>query len=181
MPSGEQQDATSTLSALERKLVDLERELLALTSRAAERPEPPAGSGDPSGVDALRSEIAGLVGFRDRLEAAAQDLVAEYDRLIERLTPPPAEGERTLVLDAGPFADIAALARFERALAEVAGAEHVHVDSFRDGRARIDVRVEGPMALAERLRERLGLPITQRETDEGHVVIDVAAPDATTP
>jgi hypothetical protein len=181
MPSGEQQDARSTLSALERKLVDLERELLALTAPVAERPEPPGGTGDPSGVDALRSEIAGLASFRDRLEAAAQDLVAEYDRLIERLTPPAAEGERTVVLDAGPFADIAALARFERALAEVAGAEGVRVDSFQDGRAQIDVRLEHPIALGERLRERLGLPITQRETDDGHLVIDVAAPDATTP
>jgi hypothetical protein len=181
MPSGEQQDATSTLSALERKLVDLERELLALTSPEAERPEPPAGSGDQGGVDALRSEIAGLAGFRDRLEAAAQDLVAEYDRLIDRLTPPPAEGERTLVLDAGPFADIAALASFERALTEVVGTEHVRVDSFQAGRARIEVRLERPIALAERLRERLGLPITERETDDGHLVIDVAAPDAPTP
>ncbi len=181
MPSGEDQDARSTLSALERKLVELERELLALTAPAAEHPEPPAAPGDPGGIDALRREIAGLAGFRDRLEAAAQDLVAEYDRLIERLTPPDAADERTVVVDAGPFADIAALASFERALTEVVGTERVRVHGFQDGRAQIDVRLERPVALAERLRERLELPITQRETDDGHLVIDVAAPDATTP
>lgn len=90
-------DVTSTLSDLERKLVDLERELQSVASappRAAagglERPAggvatAPPGAEPAVRIDDLRGQIADLVRFRDQLESAAKDLMAEYDRLVERL------------------------------------------------------------------------------------------------
>jgi hypothetical protein len=95
MPSGEQQDVTATLSELERKLVDLERELAsvagavppaslpALPAAGAVRADAPSPAPD---VADLRLEIADLVRFRDQLEGAARDLISEYDRLIARLS-----------------------------------------------------------------------------------------------
>jgi hypothetical protein len=111
MPTGEHPDVTSTLSDLERKLVDLERELnsvaggtVAATASASSAPLPaPDDTRDPTlRVEDLRGEIAGLVRFRDQLESAARELVTEYDRLVARLRvsgsdeAPPAAG--------GPFA-----------------------------------------------------------------------------
>ena len=88
-------DVTGTLSDLERKLVDLERELQSVASGApAPRPSvggaatatPTAAPAEPAvRIDDLRGQIADLVRFRDQLEAAARELVAEYDRLVERL------------------------------------------------------------------------------------------------
>jgi hypothetical protein len=94
MHTGDTTDVTSTLTDLERKLVDLERELSAVAGGA-----PTAGSSGPPPLPAapaetrdatlrvedLRGEIAGLVRFRDQLEAAARELVTEYDRLVDRL------------------------------------------------------------------------------------------------
>lgn len=86
-------DVTSTLSDLERKLVDLERELQSVASGPAPSPvnsggaatAPPAGAEPAVRIDDLRGQISDLVRFRDQLEAAARDLVAEYDRLVGRL------------------------------------------------------------------------------------------------
>jgi hypothetical protein len=93
MANGDTTDVTSTLTDLERKLVDLERELSGVTAGPRSAPEPPARPAPdaPAGaglrVDELRGEIAGLVRFRDELEAAARQLVSEYDRLVSRLAP----------------------------------------------------------------------------------------------
>jgi hypothetical protein len=87
-------DVTGTLSDLERKLVDLERELQSVASGApAPRPAAAGGVAAPAApavepavrIDDLRGQISDLVRFRDQLEAAARELVAEYDRLVERL------------------------------------------------------------------------------------------------
>jgi len=87
-------DVTGTLSDLERKLVDLERELQSVAS-GTPAPRPAAGGGvtapsepavEPAvRIDDLRGQISDLVRFRDQLEAAARELVAEYDRLVGRL------------------------------------------------------------------------------------------------
>ena len=93
MPTGEHPDVTSSLTDLERKLVDLERELNSVAggtvaaSASAPRLPPAPASAPQAGlrVDDLRGEIAGLVRFRDQLESAARELVTEYDRLVDRL------------------------------------------------------------------------------------------------
>lgn len=94
MRPGDNTDVTSTLTELERKLVDLERELSAVAG-GDETPAAPAPAvATPTPVETrdaalrvedLRGEIADLVRFRDQLEAAAHELVSEYDRLVERL------------------------------------------------------------------------------------------------
>lgn len=102
MPSGPHSNVTASLSELERKLAELERELGAEPAAAAPPPAtaprpvpPPAPAPAPQPVaetappeprvDELREEIADLVRIRDQLERAAAELVAEYDRLVGRL------------------------------------------------------------------------------------------------
>jgi hypothetical protein len=98
MPNADQPDVTSTLTDLERKLVELERELGSVAgggsapSERAASGAAPAVAAPPSEVrppalrvEDLRGQIADLVRFRDQLEAAARDLVSEYDRLVDRL------------------------------------------------------------------------------------------------
>ena len=91
MTPGDKADVTSTLTDLERKLVDLERELadVAGGSPAAVSPRVPEAPAERRHaglrVEDLRGEIADLVRFRDQLEAAAKELVSEYDRLVARL------------------------------------------------------------------------------------------------
>lgn len=224
MPSADNPDVTSTLAELERKLVDLERELGAVTG-GGDRPPAPASEVSPASaapprdpvlrVEDLRGEIADLVRFRDQLEAAAHELVSEYDRLVERLRgnalpvgappeppPPPSDAPQTgpvphptpasparlappahaetsfggaVVVDAGPFTDIAGLQAFEQALARVDGAEDVYVRSFEGNRALIDVRLSNPVPLVRLLREQLTLPITAREAGGDRLTVDVAA------
>jgi hypothetical protein len=93
METGEPTDVTSTLTELERKLVDLERELSTVAAggpvpmvAVPETPPTPAETHAAAlRVEDLRGEIADLVRFRDQLEAAATELVTEYDRLVARL------------------------------------------------------------------------------------------------
>lgn len=93
METGDPTDVTSTLTELERKLVDLERELSTVAAGGPvpvvalpDTPPTPAETHAAAlRVEDLRGEIAGLVRFRDQLEAAATELVTEYDRLVSRL------------------------------------------------------------------------------------------------
>lgn len=252
MPTGDNTDVTSTLTDLERKLVDLERELSVvagpsspLAAQTLPAPTPAETHGSALRVEDLRGEIDDLVKFRDQLEAAARELVTEYDRLVGRLrgadlparsaataapapTPPPhpdpaplaqappaaapydphrlppavaagipgqdaqapapaaVEPDRrddltfvgAVVVDAGPFSDIATLQAFEQGLARVDGAEDVYVRSFEGNRALIDVRLSNPVPLVQLLRNQLPLPITAREAGEGRLTVDVTAADS---
>jgi hypothetical protein len=117
---------TSTLTDLERKLVDLERELsvVAGPSSPIASPTLPAPTtaethGSALRVEDLRGEIADLVRFRDQLEAAARELVTEYDRLVGRLrgsdatpqpaaAPPPPEPVAAPAMDPGPIGAVPA-------------------------------------------------------------------------
>lgn len=92
MPDDAQQDVISTLSDLERKLVDLERELQSVAggtpapvpiAAAVAAPEAPVEAS--SRIVDLRTQLDELVRFRDQLQETAQELVDEYGRLVERL------------------------------------------------------------------------------------------------
>lgn len=91
---GAHEDVTSTLSELERKLVDLERELQSvavLPSSAGQEHASTLAAAAPASdetalrVGDLRTQIAELVRFRDQLQSTAQELVDEYGRLVDRL------------------------------------------------------------------------------------------------
>jgi hypothetical protein len=123
-------------------------------------------------LGALSDEIDDLLRFREDLERLAHQLEGDHERLLGRFgvpapTPTPTSGpvtaaapvelgaqERaahfsgTVVVDAGPFGDIARLGAFEQALAGMDGVEDVYVSAFEDRRALIEVRLAGPVALA---------------------------------
>lgn len=198
-------DVSATLAELERKLLELERELGAPApapppASAPEpapepEPEPPAAPAshvaapdparpvdDDAGrlvadarrrLGALSDEIDDLLRFREDLERLARQLEGDHDRLLGRFgapaaaTPaaaaapaapaPPADPDElarfsgTVVVDAGPFGDIARLGAFEQALAGMAGVEDVYVSAFEDRRALVEVRLAEPLALAAEL------------------------------
>lgn len=184
----EKTDVTASLTDLERKLVDLERELASITAIPAPRaPEPaPPEREDPQAVgqrvDGLRDEIAGLVRFRDQLEAAADQLVAEYTRLVERLqasagaqAPGQERFEGAVTVDAGPFPDDSLLDVFTSALAHVEGAEDVFVQSYEGQRAELTVRLASPVDLTRRLQDLLGLPVTATAATDRRLTVDLAA------
>src|SRR4051812_37220996 len=129
-------DLSETLDALERKLRDLESELGAPSlppPGAAPAASPPAGPPPASGLEDLARQIDDLSRFRDQLQRIGRELEDEYARVMARLgaaeapapaappapAPAPAshpDAEGTVVLEAGPFADLAALGAAEDAL-----------------------------------------------------------------
>jgi hypothetical protein len=70
---------------------------------------------------------------------------------------------REVELDAGPFADFAELAEFERVLARIPKVEDVYIVSFGDERARIELRLTEETPLVHELTR---LPYDLRVTPE---------------
>lgn len=91
--------------------------------------------------------------------------------------PSPAAGERLfegqIVVNAGPFTDIATLGDFEQALARLPQAEDVYVRGFEGNRALIDVKLAGPVALLEKMRRGLPLDFDLIDVGQGRITIDV--------
>jgi hypothetical protein len=83
------------------------------------------------------------------------------------------EYEGTVVVNAGPFTDIATLGAFEQALRRLPGAEEVYVRSFEGNRALIDLKLRTRVRLVEELR-RTGFAVV--EVGHGMVTIDVDQP-----
>src|SRR4051812_47057737 len=113
-------DVSATLDALERKLRDLERDLAGVAAPPAAGPPPAPSRGE--GLEEIATEVDDLGRYRERLAQTARDLGEEFDRVLGRLEalvatpapappkPPPAPPRvETWVIDAGPFADLAAL------------------------------------------------------------------------
>src|SRR3954471_4028776 len=126
-------DVSATLDALERKLRDLERELHSASEPVASPlPAPTRGEG----LAELAGQVDELGSYRERLARAQRALEEEYGRMLARLeglvggeaavaaprprepAPEPAAVASWLV-DAGPFADLAALGAFERELSQL--------------------------------------------------------------
>ena len=142
----EPRDLEASLAEMDRKLRELQREL-ELVSRAEPDPAPgPAPAPPPAPevervveeaaarVSELGRRIDELAMLRDDLDRATQALRAEYRAAR------PAPAARELVVDAGPFTDIATLGAFEQALGQVVGVEDAVVRSFEGNRALVDVR-----------------------------------------
>jgi hypothetical protein len=91
--------------------------------------------------------------------------------------PPPAGGERLfegqIVVNAGPFTDIATLGDFEQALARLPQAEDVYVRGFEGNRALIDVKLAGPVALLEEMRRGLPFDFGLVDVGQGRITINV--------
>jgi len=97
---------------------------------------------------ALRGQVDDLLRFRDELRSSAQDLIADYQTVLDG-----GEAQETRVLlDVGPFAELATLVSFEQALAQIPEMRDVHVRSFQDGRAHLQLTLVRPMPLIERMR-----------------------------
>src|SRR3954452_19388319 len=141
-------DVTSTLADLERRLVELERELSSVAGSAADPapvappPPPPPVAPPPVApvtptqrVESMRAEVDELMRFREQLEATARELVAEYDRVVTKVTEP-------AVVEAGPFEDIGAVARFEQQLRGLPGVAEAKVRRYKHGQAVIDVQLD---------------------------------------
>jgi len=92
-------------------------------------------------------------------------------------TPPPAAAERLfegqIVVNAGPFTDIATLGDFEQALARLPQAEDVYVRGFEGNRALIDVKLAGPVALLDEMRSGLPFDFELVDVGQGRITIDV--------
>ena len=130
-------------------------------------PPPPAG---------LHAQLDELLAFRDRLVQTTDDLVSELSRVLTELgvgAPDPADTllSGDVVVEAAPFADLATLAAFEQALTRVHGVTDVYVRTLDAGRAAIDVRLAGPIALAAALRTVSPVPFTVTDVRDGRLTL----------
>ncbi|MDQ4040298.1 MAG: hypothetical protein M3141_00945 [Actinomycetota bacterium] len=192
----ERPDLEASLAEMDRKLRELQRELELVAGQGARGDAPtspgsPTGSArsvggsstatgasprpvrpvsaDPVGdaveeavarVSELGRRIDDLAALRDELDSATRALREEYSAAR------PAPARRDVVVDAGPFPDIATLSAFEQALAGVEGVEDAAVRSFEGNRALIDVRARADADLEAALA-RLPFPaeVTQAQGD----------------
>jgi hypothetical protein len=147
-------------------------------------PAPPA----PAPAAGLHRQLDELLAFRERLVRSTSELVAELSRVLSDLgadveaagppAPPPDPADTVLagrvVIEVGPFADLASLAAFEQALAHARGAARVHVRALDAGRATIDVDLAEPVALAAELRLVAPVAFSVADVGEGWLSLAVA-------
>jgi len=95
------------------------------------------------------------------------------------LAPPDASGrqfEGQLVINVGPFTDIATLGTFEQALAQLRQTEDVYVRGFEGNRALVDLKLSGPVPLLDELRHVLPFDLSLVDIGYGRITIDVELP-----
>lgn len=81
--------------------------------------------------------------------------------------------EGRVVVEAGPFADIATLSSFEQTLGRLPGAEDVYVRGFADDRAIIDLTLAGPLDLATALHDALPFRFDVAAADADRITLRV--------
>jgi hypothetical protein len=147
---------------------------------AAAPPPPPAPAAAPPApppAAGLHQQLDELLAFRDRLVQTTDDLVSELSRVLTELgvglAPDPADTPLSgdVVVEAAPFADLATLAAFEQALGRVPGVTSVYVRSLDAGRAAVDVRLAGPVALGSALRAVVPVPFTVTDVRDGRLTL----------
>ncbi len=138
-------------------------------------PPPPA----PAPAAGLHRQLDELLAFRDRLVRTTDDLVSELSRVLTELgvgaAPDPADTllSGDVTVDAAPFGDLATLAAFEQALQRVPGVVGVYVRALDAGRATIDIRLSGPIALAAALRATAPLPFAVTDVRDGRLTLAI--------
>jgi hypothetical protein len=160
---------------------------------APQQPTSPAPPAPPAPDAGVQRQLDELLAFRERLVQSTNELVAELSRLLTELgaevespapAPPPDPQEVVfsgqVTVEAAPFADVATLADFERALAHTDGVAHVAVRTLDSGRATLDVTLAEPVALGGALRATA--PVGFEITAAGDQVLALAiAPGAAAP
>lgn len=97
--------------------------------------------------------------------ASAPPVPTPHDRIFEG---------RVLV-DAGPFVDIAAVTTFHQALEHVTGARDVYVTGFDFNRALVELELDEPVALGREIRAVLPFNFAIFEAGRGRLAINVDA------
>jgi len=173
----DRRDLEASLAEMDRKLRELQRELDLVA-----RPESAEAQGSPSAaaptpdveVEAVVEEAAArvselgrriddLAALRDDLDRATQALRSEY----RAARTAPVE----IVVDAGPFPDIATLGAFEQALGQVEGVEDAVVRSFEGNRAIVDVGMRPGVDLAAALPAELPFAVDVSPSEGGGLTL----------
>jgi hypothetical protein len=151
---------------------------------AAPQPAPPPAYAPPpppppAPATGLHRQLDELLAFRDRLVRTTDDLVSELSRVLTELgvgaAPDPADTllSGDVTIEAAPFGDLATLAAFEQALQRVPGVAGVYVRALDAGRAAIDVRLAGQVALGAALRATAPLPFTVTDVRDGRLTLAI--------
>jgi len=83
--------------------------------------------------------------------------------------------EGRVVVEAGPFTDIAALSSFEQALQDLPRIADVYVRGFEGHRALVDVTLTGPTTLVEDMKSALPYGFEVVDIDRGTLSVEVEA------
>jgi hypothetical protein len=171
----DRRDLEASLAEMDRKLRELQRELALVSQhpQPADPPPPPPAPAPPSppqtagSADAIERTAARVVELgrqlddlqrlREELEEATRALREEHARAAPPPEPEAPAGTFSgdVLLNAGPFPDIATLSAFEHALSRLPGATDAYVRSYEGRRALVDVRLEQPLDLVAELRRTL--------------------------
>lgn len=167
----ERRDLEASLAEMDRKLRELQRELALVSGQGSPAPTAPPAVGPvveeaAARVSELGRRIDDLARLRDELDAATRALQAEY--AAARQAP---AGPREVVIDAGPFADIATLGAFEQALARVDGVRDAVVRSFEGNRALVDASVDAGTDLAAVLPAQLPFAVEAEPSEGGGLTL----------
>lgn len=164
-------------------------QLLAAAEEAATRLRHDAGMR----VRDAAQRLEDLLRVREQLLGELRGIVDAYDSLLrdieqeraplapafagdgapQRAAAPAALFPRRVELDAGPFADFAELAAFERSLTRLPKVEDVHIRRFGEERADIELTLTDETPLVHDLLAHLPYAMEVRPEDEARLLVEV--------
>ena len=170
----ERRDLEASLAEMDRKLRELQRELELVGRPEAGAPQAGPRDAERVEVEAVVEEAAArvselgrrideLAALRNDLDRATEALRTEYRAA--RTAP------TEVVIDAGPFPDIATLGAFEQALGQVEGVEDAVVRSFEGNRATVDVGVRAGIDLEAALPAELPFSVDVAPSEGGGLTL----------
>jgi hypothetical protein len=134
-------------------------------------------------IGEMGQQIEELQRVYSKLRRSAGALVEDFRRLPEGggTASAPRDYSGTVVVNAGPFPDIATLGAFEKSLSRLPGAAGVHVRGFEGDRALLDVRLPSPIPLIEELRRVVPFAFRVGEAGQGMVTLHLEGAAAMPP